>query len=240
MKLISIVAIGLVIIVSGCTGGKDVTSVVKALPEVQQFMSEHPNAKITITYWSEEEVSKSINEINQQCGKPITPVAMYKAMVSEGDLKIVSWINAENKIVMCTTVLGGGLPTVTETVKPTVVPTTPAPTPIPTPARVQAVYRFYVHDIDGFYRVRALNTTQIPVYTNFTLRINAGDKVIWESESENYTITIVSEQGLWDNTSAKLRWDTQTFSYTFTQPGTYGIYVREFPKIRHQKIVVNP
>ncbi|MFZ3060822.1 MAG: hypothetical protein WA102_13930 [Candidatus Methanoperedens sp.] len=129
-------------------------------------------------------------------------------------------------------------PTATETVKPTAVPTTPAPTPIPTPVRVPAVYKFYVHDIDGFYKVRALNTTQIPEYTNSTIRINAGDKVIWESESEDYTITIVSEQGLWDNTSAKLRWDTQQFNYTFTQPGTYGIYLREFPKVKHQKIIV--
>lgn len=131
--------------------------------------------------------------------------------------------------------------TPTEIATPTAVPATPetTPTPAPTP-RVQAVYKFFVHDIDGFYRVRALNTTQIPEYTNYTLRINAGDKVIWESESEDYTITIVSEQGLWDNTSAKLRWDTQQFSYTFNQSGTYGIYVREFPKIRHQKIVVTP
>ncbi len=131
-------------------------------------------------------------------------------------------------------------PTAAETVKPTVVITTPSPTPTPAPVRAQAVYKFYVHDIDGFYRLRALNTTQIPEYTNLTLRINAGDKVIWESESEDYTITIVSEQGLWDNTSAKLRWDTEQFNYTFTQPGTYGVYVREFPKIRHQKIIVNP
>ncbi len=129
-------------------------------------------------------------------------------------------------------------PTVTETVKPTAVPTTP--TPIPTPVRVQAVYKFYVHDIDGFYRVRALNTTQIPEYTNLTLRINAGDKVIWESESEDYTITIVSEQGLWDNTSAKLLISSKQFSYTFTQSGIYGVYVKEFPKIRRQKIIVNP
>ncbi len=130
-------------------------------------------------------------------------------------------------------------PTAAETAKPTVVQTTPSPTPTPAPTPgMQAVYKFYVHDIDGFYKVRALNTTQIPEYTNSTIRINAGDKVIWESESEDYTITIVSEQGLWDNTSAKLRWDTQQFNYTFTQPGTYGIYLREFPKVKHQKIIV--
>ncbi len=132
-------------------------------------------------------------------------------------------------------------PTATETAIPTVVQTTPSPTPTPAPIpRMQAFYKFYVHDIDGFYRVRALNTTQIPEYKNLTLKINAGDKVIWESESEDYTITIVSEQGLWDNTSAKLLVNTKQFSYTFTQPGTYGIYVKEFPKIRHQKIIVNP
>lgn len=132
-------------------------------------------------------------------------------------------------------------PTATETAIPTVFQTTPSPTPTPAPTpRMQAVYKFYVHDIDGFYRVRALNTTKIPEYKNYTLSINAGDNVIWESESEDYTITIVSEQGLWDNTSAKLRWDTQQFSYTFNQSGTYGIYLKEFPKVKHQKIIVKP
>jgi len=59
----------LAIVFSGCTGKQDVTSVVKALPEVQQFMNEHPNAKITVTYWSKEEVTQSLQEISQQCEK---------------------------------------------------------------------------------------------------------------------------------------------------------------------------
>lgn len=107
-KILLIAVIGLAVLLSGCTGGQDVTSVVKALPEVQQFMKEHPNAQITVTYWSKEEVAQSSQEISQQCDKPITPVAMYKATVSEGDLKIVSWINAENQIVMCSTTTGSG------------------------------------------------------------------------------------------------------------------------------------
>ncbi len=107
-KILLIAVIGLAVIASGCTGGQDVTSVVKALPEVQQFMKEHPNAQITVTYWSKEEVAQSSQEISQQCDKHITPVAMYKATVSEGDLKIVSWINAENQIVMCSTTTGSG------------------------------------------------------------------------------------------------------------------------------------
>jgi hypothetical protein len=107
-NILLIAVVGLAIIVSGCTGGKDVTSVVKALPEVQQFMNEHPNAKITVTYWSKEEIANSSQDISQQCGKPITPVAMYKAIVSEGDLKVISWINAENQIVICSTTAGNG------------------------------------------------------------------------------------------------------------------------------------
>jgi len=100
--------VGLAVIISGCTGSQDVTSVVKALPEVQQFMNEHPNARITVTYWSKDEVAKSLQEISQQCDKPITPIAMYKATISEGDLKVVSWINAENQMVLCSTTQGSG------------------------------------------------------------------------------------------------------------------------------------
>ncbi len=129
-------------------------------------------------------------------------------------------------------------PTVTETVKPTAVPTTPSPTP--TPLREQAVYRSEVDDVYGFYRVLALNTTKPAPYDNLTLTIYVGDKVRWISDSTDYTITITSEQGLWDNTSAKLRWNEAEFAYTFNQTGTYGVYVREFPKIRHQKIIVKP
>ena len=41
---ILLMVILLVVIASGCTGGKDITSTINALPEVQQYMKEHPNA----------------------------------------------------------------------------------------------------------------------------------------------------------------------------------------------------
>ncbi len=130
-------------------------------------------------------------------------------------------------------------PTVTETIQPTVVPTTPSPTPTPTPVRVPAVYRSEVDDSYGFYKVSSVNSTQPVLYKNLTLTIYTGDKVRWISDSD-YTITIVSEQGLWDNTSAILRWRYKEFNYTFTQPGEYGVYIKEEPRIKHQIIIVNP
>lgn len=116
---ILLIIILLAVIASGCTGGKDITSAIKALPEVQQYMKEHPNATITVTYWSKEEVAKIEPEISQQCGKSITPSAMYKATIIEGDLKIVSWIDAENQLLICSITEG----------KKTLEPTLPISTP---------------------------------------------------------------------------------------------------------------
>lgn len=96
----------LAVLLSGCTNGQDVTPVVKVIPEVQQFLKEHPNAKITVTYWSKEDVANLEQEITKQCEKPITPVAMYKATISEGDVKSIAWIDAGTKTVICTTIEG--------------------------------------------------------------------------------------------------------------------------------------
>lgn len=131
-------------------------------------------------------------------------------------------------------------PTATATALPTVVQTSPIPTQTPTPVRIPSVYKSFVDEYYGFKRVIETNYTPI-VYQNLTLNISVGDKVIWVSDSSDYTLTIVSEQGLWDmnDTRAKLRWNYQEFNYTFTQPGTYGVYIKEF-RLAHQKIIVNP
>lgn len=124
-----------VLVVSGCTGGQDVTPIVKALPEVQQFLKEHPNAKITVTYWSKEDVGKIAGEISQQCDKPITQAAMYKAVISEGELKSIAWIDAETRTLICSTTEGkGGTPAPTQTATYTPVVTTPVIAQTSTPA----------------------------------------------------------------------------------------------------------
>jgi len=127
----------LAVVISGCTGGQDVTSVVKALPEVQQFMNDHPNAKITVTYWSKDEVAKSSKEISQQCDKPIMPSAMYRATISEGNLTGVSWINAENQTVICFTTQGNGSSQITIPTSTPISVSIPPATSIVTPPTTQ-------------------------------------------------------------------------------------------------------
>ncbi|MDD5473792.1 MAG: hypothetical protein PHU34_06545 [Candidatus Methanoperedens sp.] len=130
-------------------------------------------------------------------------------------------------------------PTVTATEKPTVVPTTPITTPSPTPESIPRVYKSFVDQYYGFKRVVESNYTQF-AYENLTLNIHVGDTVLWINDADpDEILTIVSEQGLWSNTSAKLRWNYQKINYTFTKPGTYGVYIHEYPRLTHQKIVVS-
>lgn len=148
---IILAVIGLTVVVSGCTSGQDVTPIVKAIPEVQQFLKEHPDAKITVTYWSKEDVAKFEQEISQQCDKPITPAAMYKATINEGDLKSIAWIDAATQTLICSTTEGKGgtpVPTPTTTHIPTV---TPKITLTPTPAALDELaqgYRLLLGDPD--------------------------------------------------------------------------------------------
>lgn len=104
----------------------------------------------------------------------------------------------------------------------------------------------YKSDVDqdyGFYRVTSMDKNQTVSYdkNNKTLIINASDSVIWINDATpDEPLTIISEQGLWNNTSAKLRWNYQKFGYTFNESGTYGFYIKEYPREQHQKIIVNP
>lgn len=160
--IILLAVIGLAVIVSGCTGGQDVTPIVKTLPEVQQFLKEHPNAKITVTYWSKEDVAKFEGEISQQCDKPITPVAMYKATISEGDLKSIAWIDASTQTLICSTTEGKGgtpVPTSTQTATSTPAPTVtftpiqtftvvPTPTSLPSSDELLGGYKLWLGSTD--------------------------------------------------------------------------------------------
>ena len=128
-------------------------------------------------------------------------------------------------------------PTATPTAVPTVVATTPQPTP--TPVRTQAFYIADVDELYGFRKVIKINGSSS--YTNRTLTINAGDTVKWRSVTNAaYYLTVVSEEGLWNNSSSFLKYTLSAFNYTFTKPGEYEVYIKEFPRLTHQKIIVNP
>lgn len=130
-------------------------------------------------------------------------------------------------------------PTATATAVPTVVPTTQTPTPVPTQIREQKLYTSDVDELYGFRKVTVRNGSA--PYKNNTLTINSGDTVKWVSVTNNFWyLTVVSSEGLWNNSSSLMKYRLRYFNYTFDQPGEYEVYIKEFPREAHQKIVVNP
>ena len=112
-----------------------------------------------------------------------------------------------------------------------------------------SVYTVLVDDNFGFKQVRIEPSNPDFKYDNLTLMINSGDSVIWMNYiydssgiayKNNVPITIVSVQNLWDNQSGYLRNFRRSFNYTFDQPGSYEVYMKEYPKVRHQTIIVSP
>lgn len=101
-------------------------------------------------------------------------------------------------------------------------------------------YRSSVDQDYGFYRVIDITTRkQAPYDKNYTLTINVGDTVIWINDATpDEPLTIISKDNLWGNRSAYLRWNYQKFNYTFNQSGIYDIYVREYPRLKHQTVIV--
>lgn len=129
------------------------------------------------------------------------------------------------------------VPTVS-TASPTIVPTTAQVTPTPPPERKHALI---ISDVDefGFNKLTIINATS--TYENHTVSINRSDTVKWVSVTNaGYYLTIVSKEGLWDNSSSFLRYSLRAFSYTFNETGTYEVYLKEFPRLPHQKIIVKP
>ncbi len=103
-----------------------------------------------------------------------------------------------------------------------------------------SVYSVWVDDWYGFYKVSEANHTPFN-YENQTLNLSVGDTVIWINDaSDNNDLTILSVQNLWDSQRGYLKYNYRSFNYTFTKPGSYEIYVKEYPRRPHQTIIVAP
>lgn len=108
-------------------------------------------------------------------------------------------------------------------------------TPIAAVAAQPSVYSVYVDEWYGFKRVIETNYTPFK-YENQTLNLKVGDTVFWVNDADNESLTIVSQEGLWAD--AYLKYNRHRFNFTFTKPGTYGVYMKEFPRRPHQTIIV--
>ncbi|MCZ7402084.1 MAG: cupredoxin domain-containing protein [Candidatus Methanoperedens sp.] len=211
-KLFLLELIILVSFISGCVYDKNVTSTVNALPEVQQFLKDHPDAKIAVTFWSKDEVTNSEQEISQQCDKKIVPTDMFKSTISEGNLKTIVWINAENLTVICSVIEETPVtpsPTSSSVIAPTPSPiitppspssvTSPQPTSIPTAS---------TGTVSVFIKNFAFNPSIIT--------IPVGTTVIW-TQMDNAYCTVTG-----DGFDSGILGQGETYIWTFNNSGTYS------------------
>jgi plastocyanin len=99
-------------------------------------------------------------------------------------------------------------------------------------------YLSLVTDGLGFYKVRNLETAPRPfIYNDRILNINAGDTIIWENDADTSTLTIVSDQNLWNDQVGRMRVG-QKVNYKFDKPGTYTFHLKEVSS-KLQTIVVS-
>lgn len=100
-----LVTLGLLVILSGCTGNqasptKTITEEVKELPTVKQFLSENPNASMESVHWRAGTVDANKDGIH--CGS--FPVQDYQKVSFKGKTgQLTVWYNIENRSVQCIT-----------------------------------------------------------------------------------------------------------------------------------------
>jgi plastocyanin len=95
----------------------------------------------------------------------------------------------------------------------------------PSPVRY-TTYRSFVTDGLGFYRIRNVEVPPVPfTYEDRILNINSGDTILWINDADAATITIVSDQNLWDDKVGQIKVGA-TINYKFDSPGTYTFHVK--------------
>lgn len=175
----------------GCIGGaQDTTQVVKALPQVQQFLQEHPTAEIKTVYLPVG--SGNYSEIKKKCEVSLEGKDLWYASVKEGGVFIEVWLEGSTQRLLC------AYKTPTATPEPTAAPAATA-----TPAVVkedaededaaEAVEsgEFTFKDPAGWTKDESgkMGTTAIwfgPQKDGFTANINLVSEEIGEMSLEDY------------------------------------------------------
>jgi len=104
-KLIPLLILGFIIFVSGCTslGEMGVENLVKQTGLVKSFLQENPNADITISKLTSDDVSRIIDEIREKCGSHIEVKPYWRVYIEDPDInsKITSWVDVETQEIVC-------------------------------------------------------------------------------------------------------------------------------------------
>ncbi len=106
-SILSLSLIG-ILLVAGCAGlGPE--ALAKALPDVQKFLSDHPNADITVALLGPDNMKDIAPLLKDSCPQVSAENSYYKVLVKDSDTNsvITIWIDAKSSQTICATRTGG-------------------------------------------------------------------------------------------------------------------------------------
>jgi len=87
---------------SGCVNSGDLTQFVKQLPEIQEFLKDHPNAEISITLFSSDYIKNNTEKVPENCLPFIDKEKdYYNVHIKENDNEIAVFVSYDDKKVVC-------------------------------------------------------------------------------------------------------------------------------------------
>ncbi|MDO8628260.1 MAG: Kazal-type serine protease inhibitor [Nanoarchaeota archaeon] len=81
-----VLMVGLLLLLASCT--TNIEQTVKQLPAVEQFLAEHPNAEMTISFWEKSYVDTVIGDLRLKCGEQLGSKDYYMVSVKEDNSQI--------------------------------------------------------------------------------------------------------------------------------------------------------
>lgn len=99
--IIPVLIIGLIFI-SGCSQSVDVSFLAKEIPQVNDYLKEHPDAEVEVLLWTNDYVKENIDKIPEECLDSINTSEHYiRATYEENGEQYVSFIEFESREVVC-------------------------------------------------------------------------------------------------------------------------------------------
>jgi len=93
------------LLISGCMTSID--DLIQQIPAVEDFLEEHPNAKITSVLWRESAVKENMDKIKSICNIELEIKPYYYTVVDEGNDKITLFIDKATQEVECLSIERG-------------------------------------------------------------------------------------------------------------------------------------
>ena len=104
-----VILVALVVASSGCIN-LDPEAFARAMPMVQEFLKEHPNAELHIVHYSATEAEAILDQIKEDCGKTTIEAKEYyfvNITDPDTDLMVRAWIDWETQTIECIYKAGG-------------------------------------------------------------------------------------------------------------------------------------